>query len=133
MRKFASYLGKTGAEIVYSKLLENNVKNAFIYSGGAIMPVIDQFNKKNINYFINTNEQCLGFCAGGYSRADSSNVGVGICTSGPGLTNLVTAITDANNDSFPMVIFSGNVSTLTRDTSAFQECPSVDITKPITK
>jgi acetolactate synthase-1/2/3 large subunit len=122
----------TGGEIIYQKLLQHNVKDVFMYSGGAIMPVIDAFYKGEINYYINTHEQNTGHSATGYAKS-SGKTGIAIVTSGPALTNMITPILDANNDSTPMIVFSGQVPRSAMGTLAFQEAPSVDITKPITK
>mgnify|MGYP001322324985 CR=1 FL=1 len=90
------------------------------------------YNNNEINYYIPTNEQNGGHIASGYSKT-SNKVGVAIVTSGPGLTNLVTPILDATNDSTPLVVISGQVSLKTMGTNAFQECPATEITKHITK
>ena len=127
---------KTGAQIVYNKLVEHNVKTVFGYSGGSIMPLIDQFHKKNnygaINLVINTHEQSCGHAATGLSRT-SKETGVAIVTSGPGTTNMVTAILDAQNDSVAKVVITGQVALKNMGTNAFQEAPAVAITKPCTK
>ena len=131
-RKFSSFVGKTGGVIIKDKLIQHNVKDVFMYTGGAIMPVIDAFYNSEINYYINTHEQSLGHAATGYART-SGKPGICIVTSGPGLTNMVTAITDAQTDSTPLIVFSCQVPKKAMGTQAFQECPSVDITKSITK
>lgn len=125
-------IGLTGGQVIYQKLIDNNVEDVFMYTGGAIMPLIDAFAVKKINYFINTHEQSLGHSATGYAKS-TNKTGVCIVTSGPGLTNMVTPIVDANNDSTPLVIFSGQVPKKVMGSSAFQECPSTEITKSITK
>ena len=123
---------KTGADIVYDKLIEKNVKDVFIYSGGSIMPLIDKLYNSPINYYVNTNELNTGMSAVGYSKS-SNNTGICMVTSGPGLTNIITPILDANNDSTPLIVFSGQVGKNAMGTNAFQEAPSVELTKPITK
>lgn len=128
-RYISSY---TGGQIVYNKLLENNVDHAFIYSGGAIMPLIDCFYKNKIKYYVNTHEQNTGHSATGYAKS-SNKTGVAIITSGPGLTNMITPMLDATNDSTPLVVISGQVPLKTINTNAFQECPAVAITTPVTK
>lgn len=120
------------AKRIYQSLLKHKVKDVFMYSGGSIMPLVDQFYKGPINYYINANEQCSGYSATGYAKS-SNKTGVAITTSGPGLTNIVTAIQDAQSDSTPLVVLSGQVSTNVMGTNAFQECPATDITKAITK
>ena len=127
------YHGMKCGDIIYSSLLKNNVTDAWLYSGGAIMPIIDAFHKKTeITSYIGTHEQNIGHAATGYSKS-SNKTGVVIVTSGPGLTNLVTPILDATNDSTPLVVISGQVPKRVMGSLAFQECPAVDITKPITK
>ena len=96
------------------------------------MPLIDAFYNGDINYYINTHEQSGGHAATGYAKS-TGKPGVSIVTSGPGLTNSLTALTDATNDSTPFVLFSGNVPLSAVGTNAFQECPSTEITKPVTK
>lgn len=127
------------ASLIYKTLLQRKVKDVFLYSGGAIMPLVDKFHRSPIKYYINSNELCTGLTAVGYaksiSRSDPSVPpvpGVCIVTSGPGLTNLVTAITDAQNDRTPLIVLSGQVSRGVYGTDAFQECPATSITKSIT-
>ena len=122
----------TGGEIVYNKLLENKVEKTFIYSGGAIMPLIDCFYGGLIKYYINTHEQNCGHAATGYAKS-SNKTGIAIVTSGPGLTNMITPMLDATNDSTPLVVISGQVPLKTMNTNAFQECPAVAISSPVTK
>jgi acetolactate synthase-1/2/3 large subunit len=120
-------------EVIYQKLKDNKVEHVWLFSGGAIMPVIDAFyNKKDIEYFVSTHEQSAGHAATGYARS-SNKTGVVVVTSGPGLTNLITPILDATNDSTPLVIISGQVPLRAMGSLAFQECPAVEITKPVTK
>lgn len=121
-----------GAKAIYNSLINNKVKNAFIYSGGAIMSLVDEFKHNKINYFINNHEQNCGHAATAYAKS-SGKPGVVIVTSGPGLTNLITPILDATNDSTPLVVFSGQVPLNAMGTLAFQECPAVEITKSCTK
>tara|TARA_B110001469_G_C9648929_1_gene330124 strand:+ start:5930 stop:7738 length:1809 start_codon:yes stop_codon:yes gene_type:complete len=123
---------KTGADIVYESLLKHNVTDTFIYSGGSIMPLIDKFYQGPINYYINTHEQNSGHAATGYAKS-SDKTGVIITTSGPGATNLVTPMLDAQNDSTPLVVITGQVGLENMGTDAFQEAPSCDITKTFTK
>jgi acetolactate synthase I/II/III large subunit len=123
---------KTGADIVYESLLKHNVTDTFIYSGGSIMPLIDKFYQGPINYYINTHEQNGGHAATGYAKS-SDKTGVIITTSGPGATNLITPMLDAQNDSTPLVVITGQVGLENMGTDAFQEAPSCDITKSFTK
>tara|TARA_B110000483_G_scaffold207787_1_gene252964 strand:+ start:323 stop:2050 length:1728 start_codon:yes stop_codon:yes gene_type:complete len=119
--------------LLYQKLVENGVKCAWIYSGGAVMPLVDAFyDKAIIKYYINTHEQHAGHSATGYAKS-TQKPGVVLVTSGPGLTNMITPILDATNDSTPLVVISGQVSLKSMGTQAFQECPAVDLTKYITK
>lgn len=122
-----------GCQIIYNQLLQNGVKNVFLYSGGAVMSLIDTFYKQNnIKYYINSNEHNGCNAAIGYAKS-SNKTGVMITTSGPGLTNCITSILDSQNDSSPLVVISGQVSKKSMGTQAFQECPAVKITRPITK
>lgn len=122
----------TGGRLIYNQLKSNRVSDAFIYSGGAIMPLVDCFYQGSINYYVNTHEQSAGHAATAYARS-SGKTGVCIVTSGPGLTNLVTPMLDAQNDSTPLVVLSGQVPLAAMGTQAFQECPATQITKGITK
>ena len=122
----------TGGQIIHDKLLQHDVKDVFLYSGGAIMPLVDTFYNSDINYYVNTHEQNTGHAATGYAKS-TGKTGVAIVTSGPGLTNLVTPILDATNDSTPLIVFSGQVPLKAMGTNAFQECPAVDITRSVTK
>lgn len=121
------------ANLIYKNLLRKNVKDVFLYSGGAIMPLVDKFYQSPIKYYINTNENNLGYSAVGYAKSSLDTPGIAIVTSGPGITNMTTAITDAQSDSTPMIVLSGQVSTEVINTGAFQECPALDITRSITK
>lgn len=122
----------TGGQVIYKKLLENNVKNIFGITGGAIMPLIDTFSQGKINYYINTHEQSSGHAATAYAKT-TGKPGISVVTSGPGLTNSITPLIDATNDSTPFILLSGNVPLSAIGTNAFQECPATDITKSITK
>jgi acetolactate synthase-1/2/3 large subunit len=124
-----------GSKAIYKSLLKNQVKDVFLYSGGAIMSLVDLFKIKGapqINYYINNHEQNCGHAATGYAKS-TGKTGVVIVTSGPGLTNMVTPILDANNDSTPLIVLSGQVPISAMGTLAFQECPAVEITSPCTK
>ena len=123
----------TGAQIIYKKLLQYNVTDVFVYTGGAIMPLIDTLYKNpKINYYVNTHEQSASHSATGYAKS-TGKPGICIMTSGPGVTNSITGLTDATNDSTPFILFTGNVQLSAIGTNAFQECPATDITRPITK
>jgi acetolactate synthase-1/2/3 large subunit len=128
-----SYIGKTGAQIISNKLKNQyNVKSVFGYSGGAIMSLFDSFQKDKIKFYINTHEQHCGHAATGYAKS-SNTTGICAVTSGPGLTNIITPLLDATNDSTPLIVFSGQVSLSVMGTGAFQECPAYELTKPVTK
>lgn len=122
----------SGSEIIFNSLQNNNVKHAFIYSGGSIMPVIDKFYNSNIPYTINSHEQNCGHAATGFAKTSEKRCVV-LVTSGPGFTNTLTPLLDATNDSTPLVIISGQVAKQAIGTNAFQEAPSVDLSKNVTK
>lgn len=123
----------SGGQIIFNKLVKRGVKDVFLYSGGAVMPLIDCFNNQNkIDYYINTNEQNLGHSATGYARS-KNKPGICIVTSGPGLTNLITPMLDAQNDSTPLIVLSGQVPLNAMGTNAFQEAPSTELTSVFTK
>ena len=123
----------TAASLFYKNLIKNKVSDIFIYSGGSIMPFIDTLYKsKDINYYINSHEQNCGHAATGYAKS-SKKTGVAIVTSGPGITNLITPLLDAKNDSTPFVAFSGQVPIEAQGTNAFQEAPAIELTKNVTK
>jgi acetolactate synthase I/II/III large subunit len=125
-------LVNNGGPILYKTLRKNKVEDIFIYSGGAVMPLIDSFYKKNINLYVNSNEFCTGMSAVGYAKS-SNKTGVCLVTSGPGITNMITPMLDANTDSTPMVVISGQVPLNAEGTNAFQEAPAVELTKNVTK
>ena len=122
----------SGSEIVYNSLVRNNVEHAFIYSGGSIMPIIDKLYNSNIRYTINSHEQNCGHAATGFSKSSNKKCVV-LVTSGPGFTNTITPLLDATNDSTPLVIISGQVAKNAIGTNAFQEAPSVELSKNVTK
>ena len=123
----------SGAEIVFKALEDQNVDYVFGYPGGAILPVYDELkNHKKIKHILVRHEQGAGHAAEGYARS-SGKPGVAFVTSGPGATNIVTALTDAYMDSIPIVCISGQVPTHLIGTDAFQECDTTGITRPCTK
>lgn len=126
------YHGLTGGQIVYNKLLQYGIKDVWISTGGAVMPLVDAFYNGKINYYLPSHEQSGGHCATGYAKV-TGKPGISIVTSGPGFTNSLTALTDAMNDSVPFILFSGQVPKIAMGTQAFQECPSVEMSKPVTK
>ena len=125
-------LVNSGGSIIYKALRKNNVTDMFIYSGGSVMPLIDSLYKSKINYFINTHEQNTGHSATGYAKS-SNKTGVCMVTSGPGITNMITPILDAKNDSTPLIVFSGQVSQEAQGLNSFQEAPAVELTRHVTK
>ena len=104
----------------------------FGYPGGAIMPAYDALPAYPIRHVLVRHEQSAGHMADGYARA-TGRVGVAIATSGPGATNLVTAIATAMMDSIALVCITGQVPSALLGTSAFQEIDVIGITAPITK
>ena len=123
----------TGAEIVFKALEDHNVDTIFGYPGGAVLPIYDELkNHKKIKHFLVRHEQGAGHAAEGYARS-SGKPGVVLVTSGPGATNVVTALTDAYMDSIPIVCITGQVPTHLIGTDAFQECDTTGITRPCTK
>ena len=123
----------TGAEIVFKCLEDQGVKNIFGYPGGAVLPIYDELkNHKSIKHILVRHEQGAGHAAEGYARS-TGKPGVLLVTSGPGVTNAVTALTDAYMDSVPIVCISGQVPTHLIGTDAFQECDTTGITRPCTK
>lgn len=122
----------TGGEVIFTMLQEHGVEMVFGYSGGAVLPLIDAFHGKGIQFITSSHEQCSGHSAAAYAKS-TGKTGVAIVTSGPGVTNLVTPLQDALTDGVPMVVFSGQVPTGAMGTDAFQECPATEITRPCTK
>ena len=128
MSKFFS-----GAEIVFKCLEDQDVEYIFGYPGGAVLPIYDELkNHSSIKHILVRHEQGAGHAAEGYARS-SGKPGVVLVTSGPGATNVVTALTDAYMDSVPLVCISGQVPTHLIGTDAFQECDTTGITRPCTK
>ncbi|MGP6203735.1 acetolactate synthase large subunit [Microbacterium sp. F2] len=123
----------TGAEAVVRSLDLLGVSDVFGLPGGAIMPVYDPLmDDEAVRHILVRHEQGAGHAAEGYASA-SGKVGVAIATSGPGATNLVTAIADAYMDSVPLLCITGQVFSSLMGTDAFQEADIVGITMPITK
>ena len=124
----------SGAEAVIWSLINEGVDILFGYPGGAIMPVYDELYKfeDKINHILVRHEQGATHAAQGYART-SGKVGVAIATSGPGATNLVTGIADAQIDSTPMVCNTGQVASYLLGSDAFQETDIIGISTPVTK
>ena len=124
----------SGAEAVIKCLLNEGVDLIYGYPGGAIMPVYDELYKyrDKLNHILTRHEQGATHAAQGYART-SGKVGVAIATSGPGATNLVTGIADAQIDSTPIVCITGQVSSKLLGSDAFQETDIIGISTPVTK
>jgi acetolactate synthase-1/2/3 large subunit len=123
----------TGAQSVVRSLEEAGVEVVFGLPGGAILPVYDPLmDSTRLRHILVRHEQGAGHAASGYAHA-TGRVGVCLVTSGPGATNLVTPIADANMDSIPMVAITGQVGASLIGTDAFQEADIVGITLPVTK
>ncbi len=123
----------TGAEAVVRSLELLGITDVFGLPGGAILPVYDPLmDASKIRHILVRHEQGAGHAAEGYASS-SGKLGVCIATSGPGATNLVTAIADAHMDSVPMLAITGQVFSHLMGTDAFQEADIVGITMPITK
>lgn len=123
----------TGAQSVIRSLEELDVDVIFGIPGGAVLPVYDPlFDSKKLRHVLVRHEQGAGHAASGYAHA-TGKVGVCMATSGPGATNLVTALADAQMDSIPVVAVTGQVGRTLIGTDAFQEADISGITMPITK
>ncbi|ALV43005.1 acetolactate synthase 1 catalytic subunit [Pseudarthrobacter sulfonivorans] len=122
----------TGSQAIVRSLEELGVDDIFGLPGGAILPTYDPLMASSMNHVLVRHEQGAGHAAQGYAMV-TGRVGVCIATSGPGATNLVTAIMDAHMDSVPIVAITGQVSSGVIGTDAFQEADIVGITMPITK
>lgn len=124
----------TGSEAVIRALLAEDVETIFGYPGGAIMPIYDALYdfRKELKHILVRHEQGGIHAAQGFARA-SGKVGVVMATSGPGATNLVTGLADAQIDSTPLVCITGQVFAHLLGTDAFQETDVINITTPITK
>ncbi|MEM6776474.1 MAG: biosynthetic-type acetolactate synthase large subunit [Planctomycetota bacterium] len=124
----------TGADILVKSLVDHGVEVLFAYPGGCSMPMhqaLTRFGDK-LRTILPRHEQGGAFAAQGYARS-TGKVGVTMATSGPGATNLVTAIADAKLDSVPMLCITGQVPTKAIGSDAFQETPMVEICRGITK
>ena len=124
----------SGSEAIVRCLLAEGVEILYGYPGGAIMPVYDELYKYEgeINHVLTRHEQCAAHAAQGYARI-SGKVGVAMATSGPGATNLITGIADAQIDSTPIVCITGQVPSHLLGSDAFQETDIVGISTPVTK
>ncbi len=124
----------SGAEAIIHCLLAEGVDILYGYPGGAIMPVYDELYKfqDKLTHILTRHEQGATHAAQGYARV-SGKVGVAMATSGPGATNLVTGLADAQIDSTPMVCITGQVPRLLLGSDAFQETDIIGISTPVTK
>ncbi|MGD0900988.1 MAG: biosynthetic-type acetolactate synthase large subunit, partial [Thermoguttaceae bacterium] len=124
----------SGADIVVQCLVNHGVDTVFAYPGGASIPLhqaLTRFRDK-VRVILPRHEQGGGFAAQGYARS-TGKIGVCMATSGPGATNLVTAIADAKLDSVPLLAITGQVGTPVIGTDAFQETPIVEVCRSVTK
>lgn len=124
----------SGAEAVIKCLLEEGIALAYGYPGGAIMPVYDELfkYKDKFHHVLTRHEQGATHAAQGFARV-TGKPGVVFATSGPGATNLVTGIADAQIDSTPLVCITGQVASHLLGSDAFQETDIIGISMPVTK
>ncbi|MBP1838278.1 biosynthetic-type acetolactate synthase large subunit [Formosa algae] len=124
----------SGSEAIIKCLIAEGVETLYGYPGGAIMPVYDELYKyrDQIHHVLTRHEQGAAHAAQGYARI-SGKVGVAMATSGPGATNLITGIADAQIDSTPLVCVTGQVASHLLGSDAFQETDIVGISTPVTK
>jgi acetolactate synthase I/II/III large subunit len=123
---------RTGADLIIETLLERGIRTVAGMPGGAALPLYDALAKSSLRHVLVRHEQAAGFIAQGMARV-SGRAAVCCATSGPGATNLVTAIADAYMDSIPVIAITGQVPTNLLGTSAFQEVDTVSIARPIVK
>ncbi len=123
----------TGAEILIECLKREGVKTIFALPGGVVLKIFDMLHQqKDIDVVLTRHEQGAGHMAEGYAKA-TGKAGVCLVTSGPGMTNVITALADAYMDSVPLVCFSGQVPTSLIGNDAFQEADNVGLSRPCTK
>lgn len=124
----------TGAQAVILSLLEEGVDTIFGYPGGAIMPIYDALYDytDQVNHILTRHEQGAVHAAEGYAKV-TGKAGVVFATSGPGATNLLTGIADAQIDSVPLVCITGQVASPLLGTDAFQESDMIGLSMPVTK
>ncbi len=123
---------RTGAQTLIDLLLKEGVEYVFGIPGGVVLPLFDAIYQSPLKFILTRHEQAAGHAADGFARA-TGKVGVCLVTSGPGATNLTTAIATAYMDSVPMVAITGQVKTNLIGSDAFQEADVMGITRPITK
>ncbi len=124
--------GMSGADVLHQMLLDEGVEILFGFPGGTVLPIFDVLYRSPIKFILTRHEQGACHMADGYARS-TGRVGVVIATSGPGATNLVTALATANMDSVPLVALTGQVRSTLIGNDAFQEADVTGITRPITK
>ena len=122
----------TGAQSLIRSLEACDVDVMFGLPGGAILPAYDPIRESSVRHILVRHEQGAGHAAEGYAWA-TGKVGVCMATSGPGATNLVTALCDAYMDSVPLVAITGQVPSWAIGSDAFQEADTTGITMPVTK
>src|SRR2546423_9740692 len=124
----------SGSDILVKSLVDHGVEVLFAYPGGASMPLHQALTRyaDKLRTILPRHEQGGAFAAQGYARS-TGRPGVVMATSGPGATNLVTAIADAKLDSVPLVAITGQVGTPVIGSDAFQETPIVEVCRGITK
>lgn len=143
----SQFEGHNGAHVIYSKLVEHGVSCVNGYSGGAVLPLLDQFADNNprhegkpapIRWITNSNESSAGHVAEGIAKTSVEEcdgrlaAGVVIATSGPGMTNLITPMQDAICDGVPLVVLCGQAAT-NAPPDAFQGAPAIELATPCTK
>lgn len=122
----------TGAEMVIQGLLREGGDIVFGHPGGTILPVYDAMHGSAVHHYLMRHEQGAAHAADGFARA-SGRVGVCVATSGPGATNLVTGLANANMDSIGIVALTGQVALPLLGSDAFQEADTLGITMPVVK
>lgn len=124
----------SGADIVVQQLVNHRVDTVFAYPGGAVIPLHQAYTRfrDKLRVILPRHEQGGAYAAQGYARA-TGKVGVVSATSGPGAANLLTAIADAKLDNVPMVVITGQVTVPAIGTDAFQEMPTTEVFRSITK
>lgn len=121
-----------GGEIIIESLIKEGVEVVFGYPGGAVINLYDSLYHSNLKHYLGRHEQGVAHAADGYARS-SGKVGVCFATSGPGGTNLITGLANAQMDSIPVVAFTGQVSSSLIGKDAFQEADITGISLPVTK
>ncbi len=121
-----------GAQALVRSLVDLGVTHVFGYTGAAILPVMDALGSCPIQIVVNSNEQSAAFSAAGYSRS-SDEVGVVVVTSGPAITNTLTAVADSYADSVPLLVISGQVPEHKIGTDSFQHIDVASVFGPTAK